>query len=90
MKKYLFTNDSWLDNPVCDCCEDTLIEGYNSDDVDYSLGSAGSIEDCYVQAIVTEIGSFCVGSTMHEMLRGKSLDELEDLAKLMEIEVVIV
>ena len=90
MKEYLFTDDSYWASNGCDCCEDTFLEAYNSEDVDHSLGSASSIEDCYVQAIVTETGSFCIGSTMHEILRGKSLAELKDLARLMKIEVSII
>lgn len=90
MKTYKFTNDSWWDRCGCDECEDTLMEAYNSDDTDCNLGSASYIEDCYVQAIITETGSFCIGSTMHGILNGKSLPELQELAHLMKVEVVIV
>lgn len=55
MKKYYFTDDSWWDSSGCSCCEATLMEAYNSEDTDPSLGSSHSIAECYVQAVATEL-----------------------------------
>lgn len=54
-KHFKFYEESWWDNP-CDCCEPTLMECYNSDDVDGSLGSAHSEEDAYAQSIISVLG----------------------------------
>lgn len=54
--KFNFTDDSWWDEGFgCDCCPATLMECYNSNDTDKSLGSAHSVAECYVQAVVTEL-----------------------------------
>lgn len=53
MNKFTFANDSWWDSPGCSCCEATLMEAYNSEDTDPSLGTAHSKLDCYIQAINT-------------------------------------
>lgn len=53
MSKYYFTNDSWWDSPGCSCCEATLMEAYNSEDTDPSLGTAHYKLECYIQAVIT-------------------------------------
>lgn len=52
--KFTFTDDSWWDSGFgCDCCEGSLMEAYNSEDTDPSLGTAHCIFDCYVRAILS-------------------------------------
>lgn len=51
--KFHFTDDSWWDSPGCSCCPASLMEAYNSEDTDPSLGTAHCIFDCYVRAIHT-------------------------------------
>ena len=54
MTKFTFYDDSWYDQPGCSCCEGFLMEAYNCSDTDSNLGTASCLEDCYVQAIITE------------------------------------
>ena len=53
VKRFYFTDDSWWDSPGCSCCEASLMEAYNSEDTDPSLGTAHSELDCYIHAIIT-------------------------------------
>lgn len=46
-KKYTFKDDSWWDQPGCDCCEGYLSEAYNL---------VSSIYDCYALALQLETG----------------------------------
>lgn len=55
-KTYTFHDDGWWDSNGCDCCEDWFFEAYNSEDVDPSLGTAHSYEDCVAYALITEAG----------------------------------
>lgn len=54
-KRYYFNNDSWWDNPACDCCEGTLMMCYNIDTDRHPEmvmnGSAHSIEHCMIQVL---------------------------------------
>ena len=56
MKTYTFYDDSWFDSPVCDCCDGSWMSSFNSAQVSCNFGSASSEEDCYLQAIATELG----------------------------------
>ena len=89
MKKYMFTDDSWYDQPPCDCCLGGWVEAYNSEQVAWNFGTAFDLEDCYIQAIATEKGwqSWCdIPDHLHVM----SEDELKVIADEMGIEVEIV
>lgn len=55
-KHFLFTEDSYWDDPGCDCCDAILMVCYNSEQTDGRLGSAHCLEDCYAQALITHIG----------------------------------
>ena len=91
MKKYIFTNDTWWDNPACDCCAPTEMEVYNSDDTDCNLGSAHSYESCYVQAIITSLGGQSVVSDeMLEELWCMDIKDLKSMCKDLNIKVKIV
>lgn len=53
--RYRFNNDSWWDDPGCDCCEGTLMDCYN---IDTNLhpemvqnGTSHSIEDCMIDVL---------------------------------------
>lgn len=81
--KFVFTDDSYYENPGCSCCPDTLMEAYNSGDTYCGLGTAHSTEDCYVQAIRTFKG------VVHSDLWELTLDQLEEMADNLGIEVVI-
>lgn len=89
MKIYTFTNDSYWFSNGCDCCDDMLMESYNSDDTCCNFGSAYSEEDCYIQAICTEIG-YKYWEDVPDDLREMSYDQLKNIADSMEIEVRIV
>lgn len=90
MKTYTFYDDSWYDNPPCDCCEGSWIPCFNSSDTDCNLGSAGSIEDCYVQAILTEIGRNNIPEDYEDFLYQMSLEELKEEAMNLNIEIEVV
>lgn len=59
MKRYYFNNDSWIDSPICDCCDyEILEEVYNLDrdkhpDI-FQNGSSHSLEECYEQVLEWE------------------------------------
>lgn len=89
MKQYYFTDDSWWDSCGCSCCPSTLMVCYNSDDTDHTLGSAISVEDCWVQAIISEIGRYNISDDYEESLWYMSLEELKEEAKNLNIEVIV-
>lgn len=89
MKTYTFTNDSYWFSNGCDCCEDLLMESYNSDQTCCNFGSAYSEEDCYLQAIATEKG-WEYWEDVPDDLREMSYTELKKLATEMGIEVRII
>lgn len=88
--KFYFTNDSWWDSPSCSCCPATLMEAYNSEDIDPSLGTAHYILDCYVKAILTVLtkrNQSCYFDP--EALYLLEEDEIKALCTAMGIEVEI-
>lgn len=90
MKKFKFTNDSWWDSPGCSCCEASLMEAYNSEDTDPSLGTAHYRLECYIQAIITVLlkrNDSCYFDP--EALYLMEEDEIKDLCASMGIEVEI-
>ena len=91
MKVYKFYDNGWWDNPACSCCDDTYYECYNSDDTDGNLGSAHSLEDCYVQSIVTSLGGQSVVSDeMLEELWCMDIKDLKSMCKDLNIKVKII
>lgn len=89
MTKYTFTNDTYWDSRGCDCCEDTEMTCFNSEDTDIRLGSASSVEDCYAQAIITELSCDLVSDDYKDHLYQMSLRSLKDTAKGLGIKVEI-
>lgn len=89
MKNYVFTDDSWWFSNGCSCCEDYLMESYNSDQTCGNFGSASSEEDCYLQAIATEKG-WEYWEDVPDNYREMSYSELEKLAYEMGIVVEII
>ena len=89
IKTYTFYDDSWYDQPPCDCCQGGWMWSFNSDQVSGNFGSASSEEDCYLQAIATESG---IGywEDVPDDLREMSYDQLKNIADSMEIEVRII
>lgn len=88
MKKYTFYDESWYDSGIgCDCCTGGWFECYNSNDIGTNFGSAHSEEDCYAQAILTEIG---VDADYNEEYWHMNLDELREVTKSLNIVVEIV
>lgn len=89
-KKFHFTDDSWWDSPGCSCCEASLMEAYNSEDTDPSLGTAHYKLECYIQAILTVLrkrNHSCYFDP--EALYLMEEEEINALCKAMEIEVEI-
>lgn len=62
------------------------MECYNSEDVLQGLGSAHSIEQCYMQALITETNDQDGYSKFYEM----DMEELEMRAREMGIEIKII
>jgi hypothetical protein len=89
MSKYVFYDDSYCFSNGCNCCEDIYMEAYNSDDTRCGMGSANSEEDCYIQAILTELGEGFETDTA-DNLHTLSLEQLKDSASFLKIEVEIV
>lgn len=90
MNKFYFTDDSYWYSQGCSCCVATLMEAYNSEDTDPSLGTAQDKLDCYIQAIITVMikrNPFC--NFDPEALYLLEEVELEALCKAMGIEVEI-
>lgn len=92
MKTYTFYDDSWYDSGIgCDCCPGSWMEAYNSSEIDSSFGTAHSIDECYIQAIVTEMGGYesftqAYLDNLYQMLG----EELEKKAEQLGINVFIV
>ena len=89
MKTYTFYDDSWYDNPPCDCCDGYWMWSYNSSQVNGNFGSASSEEDCYLQAIATELG-YQYWEDVPDEYREMSYNELKFLAENTGIKVEIV
>lgn len=90
MKTFTFFDDSYFASNGCDCCDDTYMECYNSNDTDCNLGSAHNREDCYIQAIMTELGTEEVTDEHREGLYSMNLKELKEIAKDLNIKVEVV
>jgi len=89
IKTYTFYDDSWYDQPPCDCCQGGWMWSYNSDQVSGNFGSASSEEDCYLQAIATEKG-WEYWEDVPDDLREMDYDQLKNIADSMNIEVRII
>lgn len=89
MNKYTFYDEGYYDQPVCSCRGGTYMEAYNSDDTRCGMGSAHSEEDCYIQAILTELGEGFETDTA-DNLHTLSLEQLKDSASFLKIKVEIV
>ena len=89
MKTYYFTDDSYLLDNGCSCCEASLVLAYNSSDTDPCLGTAHSEEDCWVQAIITEIGRENIHKEYEQRLYDMPLDDLKLDAAAFDITVEI-
>lgn len=90
MRTFTFYDDSWFDQPECSCCDGSWVEAFNSSDTDCNLGSAHSEEDCYVQAILTELGSATVSDKYSDELYQMNLKALKQIATVLGIKVEIV
>ena len=89
MKTYFYTDDSYYLSNGCDCCEASFYECYNSNDTDYMLGSAHSIEDCWIHAILTELKLMSLTQDEVDEYYAYSLDTLKTLACSLDIDVEI-
>ena len=89
MKTFTFFDDSWFDNPPCDCCDGCWMWSYNSDQVCCNFGSAYSEEDCYIQAIATEMG-YEYWEDFPDTYRLMNYAELKKVADILKIKVEIV
>lgn len=90
MKRFYFTDDSWWESPGCSCCEASLIEAYNSEDTDPSLGTAHYKLECYIKAIITVLlrrNYSCHFDSEAFYLMEE--EEIKDLCAILEIEVEI-
>ena len=91
MKVYKFYDEGWWDQPGCSCCNDTYYECYYSDDTDCNLGFVHSLEEVYVQAIITSMcGMSVVTDELRDELYQMELDELKSMSKDLNISVKIV
>ena len=90
MKTYTFFDDSYFASNGCDCCADTYMECYNSEDTDCNLGSAHDYESCYYHAILTELGVDNVTEEHRECLYCMNLKELKQVAKDLKVKVEVV
>ena len=89
MKVFTFYDDSWFDNPPCDCCDGYWMWSFNSDQVNGNFGSASSEEDCYLQAIATEMG-YEYWEDFPDTYRLLDYVELKKVADLLGIKVEII
>ena len=89
MKVFTFYDDSWYDQPPCDCCQGGWINSFNSDQVNGNFGSAFSEEDCYLQAIATELG-YQYWEDFPDEYREMSYNDLKFLAENTGVKVEIV
>jgi len=89
MKVFTFYDDSWYDQPPCDCCQGGWINSFNSDQVNGNFGSAFSEEDCYLQAIATELG-YQYWEDVPDEYQEMDYDELKFFAENMGLKVEII
>lgn len=83
-KVFSFEDNGWWDNPTCDCCQGGYYETYNCDQIE---GSCYNIDDCYIAAIAHATQ---MPYDEQEKLEWLSSEELEELAKVLDIKVVFV
>ena len=89
MKTYTFFDDSYFASNGCDCCEDTWVSSFNSAQVVGNFGSAYSEEDCYLQAISTEMG-YEYWEDFPDTYRLMEYSDLKKVTDLLGIKVEIV
>ena len=89
MKTFTFFDDSWFDNPPCDCCEGSWQWSYNSSQVNGNFGSAFSEEDCYLQAISTELG-YQYWEDVPDIYRAMEYSDLKKVADILKLKVEII
>lgn len=75
-------------NPPCDCCDGYWMWSYNSSQVNGNFGSAYSEEDCYLQAIATELG-YQYWEDVPDIYRAMEASDLKKVANALGIEVFI-
>ena len=88
-KSYQFYDESYYYSNACDCCQGGWINSFNSDQVNGNFGSAFSEEDCYLQAIATEMG-YEYWEDFPDTYRLMDYAELKKVADLLGIKVEIV
>jgi hypothetical protein len=84
-KRYEFFDDCWFNEGWgCDCCPSQWMEVWNCDKIEHSTHS---VEDSYVAAIshATQMSY-----DAEDILLSLSLEELEELAKVLNIDVVFI
>lgn len=89
MKTYTFYEESYWLSACCDCCTDDFMELYSSDDTDPILGSSHSVNDCYINAILTDHGATSVSDEYREFLYDAEFSDLKSICDGLNIDVVI-
>jgi len=89
MKTYTFYDDSWYDQPPWQQSHGGWINSFNSDQVNGNFGSALSEEDCYMQAIATEMG-YEFWEDVPDTYRLMDYAELKKVADILKIKVEVV
>lgn len=87
---FKFYKEYWCSSRGCSCCPDDVWEYYESGDVDPTLGTAHSEEDCYVHAIVTLVGRELIVDDVLYKLYEYSFGQLMDICDRLGIIVEIV
>jgi len=85
-KEYFYYNDSYTLNLDG---EEQQIDLFNSVQLDPILGSAHSIEDCYILAILDDHGPTSISRSYRDFLNTSSLSELQSIADELGIDVII-
>lgn len=91
-KVYNFQDDSWWNNPPCDCCSSDLMICYNCGQTVEELGSAHTEEECYAQALAHYLaldGEYLTLATLHELFSEQPLEYLVQLSDKLDIVVEI-
>ena len=89
MKTFTFFDDSYFASNGCDCCEGSWVSSFNSSQVVGNFGSAFSEEDCYLQAIATEMG-YEYWEDVPDTYRLMEYSDLKKVTDLLGIKVEIV
>ena len=90
MKKYVWYDESYHERSPCDCCEGSWMELYKSIDIDTRIGSAFSIEDCYIKSIITEVGWAVIPEDYEDLIYEMTLEQLKEEDKNLNIEIEVV